>query len=178
MGPYDFKNCASFVTNDWQKTGESCWIVKVDVPCPGCTLTQGYWKTHSSFGNATIDEEIYKKTWGSGAALIPQGEDTPFFHSGQSWGEVMWTPPAKGNAYYILAHQWIAAYLNVLNGASLPTAVATAWNDALAEFQKPMVTPAYLLTDDAADLRAKFIMWAGILGSYNEGMEGVPHCSY
>jgi len=81
------------------------------VPCggDGCTLTPGYWKTHSAYGPAPYDP-----TW----ALI--GEDTPFFLSGISYYEALWTEPKGGNAYYILAPAYIAARLNVLNGASIP----------------------------------------------------------
>ena len=32
-------------------TGSASWTIDVTVPCAGgCTLTPGYWKTHSSFG--------------------------------------------------------------------------------------------------------------------------------
>jgi hypothetical protein len=48
----------------------------------------------------------------------------------------MWTAP-KGNAYYNLAHQYIAAKLNVLDGASASAiaadlAQAEAWFNAYA----------------------------------------------
>ena len=72
----------------------------------GCSLTPGYWKNHSQYGPAPYDA-----TWAQ------VGEDTIFFLSNQTWYEVLWTAPKKGNAYYILAHAYIAAYLNELNGA-------------------------------------------------------------
>ena len=77
----------------------------------GCTLTQGYWKTHSTYGPASKPDA----TWN----LLPGGlgPDTVFFLSGDTWYEVFWTAPA-GNAYYNLAHQYMAARLNVLDGAS------------------------------------------------------------
>lgn len=83
-GDYEFVNTASFKTNDTGTTGSDSWTVKVSVPCAGgCTLTQGYWKTHSKYGPAPYDD-----TW----ALV--GEDTPFFQSRLSWYQVLWTPPA------------------------------------------------------------------------------------
>jgi hypothetical protein len=89
--------------------------IDINVPCGGgCTLTPGYWKTHSSYGPAPYDD-----TW----AQI--GEDTIFFLSGQSYYDVLWTNP-EGNAYYILAHAYIAAQLNLLNGASAPAEVDVA----------------------------------------------------
>ena len=77
-------------------------------PKPGCTLTQGYWKTHSKYGPAPYDA-----TW----ALI--GEDTTFFSSGKTWHQAIDTSSAGGNAYYILAHQYIAAKLNLAGGGEL-----------------------------------------------------------
>ena len=86
--------------------------VNVHVPChgTGCTLTQGYWKTHSQRGPAPYDDN-----W---ANLGPLQQDTPFFTSGYTWYSLFWTPPAGGNAYIQLAHQYMAAKLNILNGAS------------------------------------------------------------
>ena len=105
-GTHTFPNTASFTTNDTTTSGESSWTVTVTVPCPGgCTLTQGYWKTHSDKGPAPYDA-----TW----AFLPDGADTPFFDLGQSWYQVFWTPPKGGNANFILAHQYMAAYLNQL----------------------------------------------------------------
>ena len=87
------------------RTGNDSWEVVVTVPCPeGCTLTQGYWKTHSVLGPAKKADP----TW----ALVG-GPNATFFLSGQTWYQVFWTAP-KGNAYYILAHQYEAAKLNIL----------------------------------------------------------------
>ena len=94
--------------------------IHVDVRCEtGCTLTQGYWKTHSTYGPASKPDA----TWN----LLPggAGPDTVFFLSGASWYQVFWTAPA-GNQYYNLAHQYMAARLNVLDGASVPASVAAA----------------------------------------------------
>ena len=41
------------MAGDTGATGESSWTVNVNVACSqGCTLTQGYWKTHSRKGPA------------------------------------------------------------------------------------------------------------------------------
>ena len=69
-----------------------------------------------------------------------------FFLSGQSYYEVLWTPPA-GNVYYNLAHQYIAADLNRLNGANFSAAQA-AFDAATTLFGEN--TPA-----DAATLKGK-----------------------
>jgi hypothetical protein len=171
-GQHTFTNTASFVTtddeNDTDESGSSPYTITIDVPCPqGCTLTQGYWKTHNdSFkGGAPTDE-----TW---ALIGPDAEQTTFFLSGQSYFDVMWTP-AKGNAYYQLAKQYIAAQLNVLSGAD-DSAITTAFNSATTLFNT--YTPAQVgaLKGNNA-IRQQFISLAGTLGSYNEGLIGPGHC--
>ena len=129
-------------------------------PAEGCTLTQGYWKTHSKYGPAPTDP-----TW----ALI--GEDTAFFLSGQTWYEVINTPSADGNAYYILARQYTAAKLNFLSGASSTAEVdaAIAW----AETFFATYTPSSDLSDEVRD---QAIEAAGTLDDYNNGLIGPGHC--
>lgn len=135
--------------------------IAVTVPCyGGCTLTPGYWKTHSMYGPAPYDD-----TW----ALL--GENTPFFLSGKTYYQVLWTPPA-GNAYYILAHQYIAAELNFLNGAN-SSAVQMAFNKATDLFNT--YTPAQVAK--SKDLKALFTSLAYTLDQYNNGYIGPGHCS-
>ncbi len=160
-GEYQVVNVADFVTNDTGTTGSDSWTVDVTVPCGcGCTLTQGYWKTHSSFGPAPYDD-----TW----ALI--GETTPFYLSGNSYYQVLWTPPSGGNAYYILAQQFIAAELNGLNGASTTPAVNQALSWAEAFFLT--YTPTSKLPKD---VRSLALSYAAVLDSYNNGLIGPGHC--
>lgn len=173
VGPYEepdgcgeqtVKNTASFETNDNGNTGSDSWTVNVNVACEGgCTHTIGYWKTHSKYGPAPYDA-----TW----ALV--GEDSPFFLSGKTWYQAAWTAPA-GNAYYILAHQYIAAHLNFLDGASVPAAVQTAFNSATTLFNT--YTPAQIAAlKGSSSLRKQFINLAGILDNYNNGITGPGHC--
>ena len=164
-GEYKVDNTASFVTEDTGATGSSGQTVTVNVPClGGCTLTQGYWKTHSKYGPAPYDD-----AW---ALLLPNGEDTTFYLSGQSYYDVLWTNPRGGNAYYILAHQFIAAVLNRLNGASTTPAV----NDALAwaaDFFNTY-TPSSTLSKS---FRSTALNNAFVLDMYNNGFTGPGHCS-
>lgn len=97
----------------------TCALVSTAAACYAEPLTQGYWKTHSSNGPAPYDD-----TW---ACL---GEDTKFLGSGESYFVVLTTPPKGGNAYYILAHQYIAAKLNKLNRARMPACAYDAYIDA------------------------------------------------
>lgn len=165
-GYYEVDNTASFITNDTGNTGSDFWKVLVDVPCAGgCTLTPGYWKTHSEYGPAPYDS-----TW----ALLPHGADTLFFGSGLSYYEVLWTEPKGGNAFFILAHAYIAAELNVLNDAYIPASVADAWTEAggLLDFYSGANSIPKRGTD-----RTTAIYLAGILDAYNNGLTGPGHCT-
>jgi hypothetical protein len=157
-------NTASFITQDTGATGDDDHEVIVTVPCEeGCTLTQGYWKTHSALGPAPED-----LNW----ELLSEGPDTIFFLSEQTWYEVFWTAPKKGNPYYILAHQYEAAVLNILSGAS-----STAEVDAAIDWAEDFFSTALPTDTFSKTLRAEIIANAGILGSYNEGDVGPGHCS-
>jgi hypothetical protein len=67
--------------------------------------TPGYWKNHSD----PLDRR-YDVTWDQIG-----GPDQQFMGTSRSWLAVL-RSPTNGNAYYILAHQYIAAQLNVLAG--------------------------------------------------------------
>ena len=133
----------------------------------GFTYTWGYWKTHSSYGPAPYDD-----TW----ALL--GEDTPFFLSGQSYYQVLWTSVAGGNAYYQLAHQYIAAELNVLDGASMRDDAKDAFDEAtslLGTYTPEAVIGFKKGTPVQKLIFARFNYLAGILDNYNKGLMGTPH---
>ncbi len=166
-GDNEHPNVADFETNDTGTTGSDNWNVIIRVDCdPSCTLTQGYWKTHnpSFWGGAPHDD-----TW---LEILPDAEQSPFFLSGDTWFGVFWTPP-KGNAYYNLAHQYMAAVLNTLNEASVPDEVQDALDDATALFET--YTPAQV-DSFKGKKRKEFIKLAGILAQYNEGLIGPGHC--
>lgn len=79
--------------------------------------------------------------------------------------------PVRGNGILILAHQEIAAKLNIANGADgscIQQALADA--DALiGDLVVPPVGDGYLRPRDAAPL-------AGLLGDFNEGGMCAPSC--
>ncbi|MCK5061434.1 hypothetical protein KAR28_02700 [Candidatus Parcubacteria bacterium] len=167
-GQYQFVNTSSFLTNDTGVVGSYYWTINIDVPCEGCSLTPGYWKTHSDYGPASYDD-----TWG----LLPNDADTVFFLSGKSYYEVLWTASSKGNAYYILAHAYIAAELNGLNGADL-SVIGSEMGEAEELFNT--YTPEYVLDKkgkNGKELRDDFISLAGIIDDYNNGYIGPGHCS-
>jgi hypothetical protein len=121
------------------------------VTATGCTYSQGYYKNR-------------------GAALLPAGT---FHGSGQTYLAVLETSPRGGNAYYILAHQFIAAALNA-KSASVPANVRVALNDAQAYFSTAGITPAAPYTSTWT--KARLTAMADLLGRYNEGLEGPRHC--
>jgi hypothetical protein len=151
-------------TNDTGATGEDTWTVDAYVNCQeGCTLTVGYWKTHSKYGPSPYDD-----TW---ALIEPDGEDSTFYLSGKSYYQVLWTNPAGGSAYYILAHQYIAALLNHLNGAASTPEVdqAMAWADDFFNTYSPTdVLPKAV--------RQQALQYAELLDAYNNGLIGPGHC--
>jgi hypothetical protein len=163
-GEYVVDNTATFTTNTTGSQGSASVQVAVTVLCEGssgCTRSQGYWKTHSKYGPAPRDDGWDK--------IEPNGEDTIFYLSGQSYIDVLHTPP-KGNAYYILAHQFIAAKLNILNGADgSAVSGAMAWAEAFFNTYGPGNVPK-----DQANL-AKY--YANLLDQYNNGYIGPGHCS-
>lgn len=133
-------------------------------PPTGCTYTQGYWKTHSEFGPAPYDA-----TW----AQLSNGASTVFYLSGQTWYQVFHTAPA-GNAYYSLAHQFMAAKLSILAGASSSAVAATL---AAAETLFNTYTPAQIGALKGSNaIRQQFNALAEVLDSYNNGLIGPGHC--
>lgn len=164
-GTYQVENVATLkkYNDPTVEFASASWVVHVNVPCASsCTLTPGYWKTHSSYGPAPYDD-----TW---ALVSPIGEDTPFFDSDKTWYQVLWTAPKKGDTYYILAHAYIAVKLNELNGADTSVvaselAQTEIWFDAWTNGKVP-----------AKDRKAA-IENAYILDQYNNGYTGPGHCS-
>ena len=127
-----------------------------DCTCPpkGCVRTQGYW------GNKP-------------GVVWPKGydRDAAFFGSGLTWQQVL-DSPTRGDAYFILAHQYIAAVLNVASGASAPNSVRSVILAAGAWFAT--ATPGTCVRG-ACQLQRS---WASILDEYNNGdyPGGPKHC--
>ncbi len=123
----------------------------------GCTLTQGYWKNH--------EEEWLNRTLTLGTRTIPytQAQLLSIFRE-----------PVRGNGLISLAHQLIAAKLNIAAGASVPTNVRNAINAADALIGGNLVGGSgggYLSPDLTSMLTA-------ILDQYNKGkaLGGPQHC--
>lgn len=183
VGPYtdfcggaSFDNTASFETGDQALTADTTWTIAVSADCElDCVLGFGYWKNHSSHGHAPVRDP----SWDN---ITPSAEDSPFFLSGQTYHDVMLTSPQGGNAYYILAHHYITAELNISTGANVPTDVQTAFDAATALFNT--YTPAQVLAlkgKNGKETRALFIDAKDVLEQYNSaycvdhaGQNGCP----
>jgi hypothetical protein len=166
-GESEFVNEATFTTNDTQTEGSDSHTVVVYVDCEmGCTLTQGYWKTHSKYGPAPYDPR-----WANLADGEVDGEDVIFFLSGVSNYEILWTSP-RGNAYYILAPQYLAAKLNILGGAFAPEEVEDVMDWAEDFFETYL--PSHPFTRPQ---RQEILQAAELLDAYNNGLIGPGHCS-
>lgn len=121
----------------------------------GCTFTQGYWKNHyDGAGRAGSNRD---RPW-------PIDEDTEL--CGRTWLATFDVAP-RGDAFFILAHQYLAASLNVAAGASAPADVASALDEAAT-------TLADCAVDDAE--RARALELAGLLDDFNNGIVGPGHC--
>jgi hypothetical protein len=139
-------------------------VVEVAPPDDGCTLTQGYWSTHSERGPASLHE-----TW----VKLSSGADTPFFGSGESYYDALWKA-ARGNAYWILAAQYIAAELNGLNSADL-SAVQSQFDEATNLFASYSLAEVTAMTH-ADPVRQRFIELSDALDDFNNGVTGPGHC--
>jgi hypothetical protein len=121
-------------------------------PLANCTYTLGYWKTHAA---------AWPVNWLTlGTVTYSQTQLMSILNK-----------PAAGNGLLILAHQLIAAQLNVAAGADpTPVAAAIAAADALiGGLVVPPVGGGYL--DPASVTSVK-----ETLDGYNNGLLGVPHC--
>jgi len=134
-------------------------VVIDDPGGPSCTLTQGYWKQHP-------------EDWDDAADGRPFLTTDAFYNSGVSNLTIMKMPPKGGNAYEILAHQYIAALLN-LNGASAGVAEV---DDALAGATDYFLNEVAGIPHPQEPTRSQLISWAATLDNYNRGIIGPGHC--
>lgn len=118
----------------------------------GCTFTQGYWKTHEEAW--PVDSvSLGNRTYTKAEALA------------------IFATPVQGNGLLALAHQLLAAKLNVANGAD-DAAIADAIDAADAMIGDLVVPPsgAGSLSPGATS------SLVGELDDYNNGVAGPGHC--
>lgn len=126
----------------------------------GCTYTQGHWKTHGPIPKGNNSNEWPVTSLTLGTVSYTDFELLTIFNA-----------PAQGNGLISLAHQLIAAKLNVANGAddsSISATIAAA--DALiGGLVVPPLSTGSLPSSQTSALNAA-------LTSYNEGATGPGHC--
>jgi hypothetical protein len=145
------------------------------LPCPPpgdrCTYTQGYWKNHG--GPAGCDGAPVNPPdvpWP--ASVLSGGMDLGLVHYSADQLCAIFDVAAAGNGLISLAHQLIAARLNLANNGTacsdLTAAIAAA--DALiGNLVVPPVGGGSLAPGTTSAL-------TGVLTSYNEGTLCGPHC--
>jgi hypothetical protein len=135
------------------RRGASCSPTPTPTPS-GCVFSQGYWKNHPQAWPVT---ELQL-----GNTTYTQDQLLSILHE-----------PVRGNGILILAHQEIAAKLNIANGADgscIQQTLADA--DALiGDLVIPPIGDGYLRPRDVSPT-------AGILGDYNEGNLCAPSCDH
>jgi hypothetical protein len=131
-------------------------------PPPGCTRTQGHWKNHAD------PDGRYDAAWDAVG-----GPDAEFFDTGKTYLTILNMEPRGGNAFLILAHQWIAAQLNIAAGAPVAAPVQSAFDEATNLLQSWSAAGDIPKSDPD---RSRAIDLATLLDQYNNGNAGTPHC--
>jgi hypothetical protein len=129
----------------------------------GCTRTQGYWGS-SPAGQARVPVLV------PGTMML----GTVAYNAVQL--DDIFDQPVMGNAVLILAHQLIAAKLNILAGSSSASIAATiiSADTALGALMIPPVGGAFVAP--ASPLGTTMVSLGATLADYNEGKLQVPHC--
>jgi hypothetical protein len=109
-----------------------------------CPLSQGYWKNHL---------EAWPESAMSGLTV------GGIFYTPWELLTIFSTPPKQGNSYLILGHQYIAALLNVANGAN-GSVVADSLAEADAALAGVDLLTAYIKDNSLNDT-------AGMLEDFN-----------
>jgi hypothetical protein len=126
----------------------------------GCTFTQGYWKTHGPIPTGNNSNEWPVTTLTLGTVDYTDLQLQSIFDT-----------PAQGNGLISLAHQLMAAKLNIANGADGTSVAATiASADALiGGLVVPPVGAGSLPSSSTSALTTT-------LDSFNNGLIGPGHC--
>jgi hypothetical protein len=182
VGPYDkcgikspIDNTATFTTDDTGTKGDAKWTINVKVPCTGCTLTIGYWKTHadsqSRRTNPIATFQVLDKVGGT-IYLGTQGGAKTVAVDKTNVVSIL-NDAGSSNGIKKLYAQLLGAKLNIANGAD-PSAVQSTIDAA----------DAFLANKNAADWdsltkaqKNNVLSWMTKLDQYNNGLSGPGHCS-
>jgi hypothetical protein len=135
--------------------------VSVDVPCTiGCTQPPGYWLTYSGYR-----QDQYDTAW-------DEFKGETFFKSATTWDEMIHTN-TTANPYYLLARQFVATKLNIINGAQPTQKVSQVLQDAEAIFNN---FAPHEITHTKVSLQRAMQNMAIDLDHYNRGLTGPGLC--
>jgi hypothetical protein len=135
-------------------------------PLPGCTYTQGYWKTHGPVAPGESDI-----TYGWPQSVKDNGLSLGTVNYTADQLLAIFTKPSGGNGLITLAHQLIAAKMNVAAGSDASDIAASiiAADAAIGNLVAPPVGSGSLSPAATSAL-------VTALTSYNEGATGPGHC--
>ncbi|MFB6317409.1 hypothetical protein [Saccharicrinis sp. FJH54] len=132
----------------------------------GCTLTPGYWKTHSA------ESGKYDIKWTNLPDMDMDGrkeyENEMFFTSGMTYLEII-SSPSVSSCYIILGRAYGAANLNILAGSDP--------HDVREEMEQAEELLANYSVESAESVRSLVLAIAGTLDKYNNGIIGPGHCN-
>jgi hypothetical protein len=155
----------------WKRSDFSADLSATTVSCTpppeGCTLTQGYWSTHGAAGKAGGKDELgnYIDHWPVTSLTL----GTTTYTEAQL--QAIFDKPAGGNGLIALAHQLIAAKLNIADGAD-PSSIQSSI-DAADAMIGSLVVPPIGLGSLAPSATSALV---GALDAYNNGVTGPGHC--
>lgn len=149
---------AAFVAADFDPPlpgddGYGCDAVTTGVCWYNCTVSAGFWKTHS-------------ETWPPGLAA------DDFYLSGTTWlGQFEFSSTQSG-CYFKLAHQYVAAVLNWIINENISLAIKQAVNVSTHAFEvySPSTMDGGTFCSDAGNTIHD------ILASFNGGNQELHHC--
>ncbi len=134
-----------------------------------CTHTQGFWKNHhSGKGTCPPDPDC---TWPICPSTGETAENNELCLL--NWRTILTTPP-KGSAWFILAHQWIAAQLNLKDGRCSDDDVAAVV--AVLNQAQTALEICALNTKPGSALGMDMIAQANFLDAFNNGPLGPEKC--
>ena len=145
-------------------TGPAGCPITIAAPPSGCTFTSGYYKNHPEVVFSLIAENGDTLTLGTVAYTAAQIDGILAFQS------------VRGNGLISLAHQLIAAKLNIIGGASAPSAVITAIAQADALIGS-LTIPGSGITPYGFLATSQTSVLATILDNFNSGIIGPGLCA-
>ena len=164
---YVFRAFAHNVPGGLNKSDFTATLTCHTAPCgggdQGCTFTQGYWKTHGPTGCVTGNNT---NTWPVNNLTVGAVNYTDLQLCS------IFNTPAGGNGLIALAHQLIAAKLNIASGAAPDAATAQCIVDADTLIGGLVIPP---VGSDSLSPGATSTLTT-CLDNFNTGLTGPGHC--